>query len=126
MVELHIGIALFLGIQSTDIFSGNYKKSCFAFERRFAKAQTLTSQAPPAGLVFSESQIPPEMEQRTFGLTSTMRNIFDRLTGNEKLPRLPEMEERPARNTASESKITGKIHFHRKHCRLTLVFWLMS
>ena len=75
------------------IFSGNYQKSCFAFERKFAKSGSLTSQTPQAPLTFAEPQIPPEMEQRTSGFTSTMRNIYDRLTGNERLPRLPQMEE---------------------------------
>ena len=49
---------IFVGIQSSDAFTGLFNKSAFAFDRRWAKAATVTSSFE-APVTFQEPQIPP-------------------------------------------------------------------
>ena len=49
---------IFVGIQSSDAFTGLFNKSAFAFDRRWAKAATVTSSFE-APVTFHEPQIPP-------------------------------------------------------------------
>ena len=113
---------IFVGIQSSDAFTGLFNKSAFAFDRRWAKAATVTSsfeapvtfqepQIPP--VTFQEAEIPleasaadPEPQRISAGLASTVanaiRNIYGRFTGSETQSRIPNVQERVMPPTASQ------------------------
>ena len=82
-----IYIALFVGYQTTSIFSGMYKKAYFAFERRFHKDGSLVSTQPTQRLAYIEPAIPPEsppesnlidVNEQAGGVSATIRNLFGR------------------------------------------------
>ena len=119
---------IFVGIQSSDAFTGLFNKSAFAFDRRWAKASTVTSSFE-APVTFQEPQIPPmippmmpdiqeaeipleanevdpEPQRISAGLASTVanaiRNIYGRFTGSETQSRIPNVQERVMPPTASQ------------------------
>ena len=49
---------IFVGIQSSDAFTGKFNQFAFAFDRHWAKAATVTSFEAP--VTFQEPKIPPE------------------------------------------------------------------
>ena len=85
-----IYIALFVGYQTTSIFSGMYKKAYFAFERPFHKDGSLNSTQPTQptqSLAYIEPAIPPEsppesnlidVNEQAGGVSATIRNLFGR------------------------------------------------
>ena len=87
-----IYIALFVGYQTTSIFSGMYKKAYFAFERRFHKDGSLNSTQPTQRLAYIEPAIPPEyppesnlidVNEQAGGVSATIRNLFGRFRRTE-------------------------------------------
>ena len=120
---------IFVGIQSTDAFTGLFNKSVFAFDRRWAKAanQPVVSSFE-APVTFQEPQIPPmippmmpdiqeaeipleaneaDPEPQRAGLASIVanafRNIYGRFIGSETQSRIPNVQERVMPPTASQA-----------------------
>ena len=119
---------IFVGIQSTDAFTGLFNKFVFASDRRWAKAakQPVVSSFE-APVTFQEPQIPPmippmmpdiqeaeipleaneaDPEPQRAGLASIVanafRNIYGRFTGSETQSRIPNVQERVMPPTASQ------------------------
>ena len=75
---------VFVAFQSTSIFSGDYGKSYFGFERRWTKKTSLThSSEPHRTLTYMEPSIPPEADpyeinEETGMFSATVRNLIGR------------------------------------------------
>ena len=75
-----------LAYQSTSIFSGNYKKAFFAFERRWNKKSTVEFPSAQQNLTYIQPSIPPEADspgnnqQSGGGVSDTIRNLLERFT----------------------------------------------
>ena len=117
---------IFVGIQSTDAFTGLFNKSVFAFDHRLAKAANqqvvssfeapvtyqkpqISPMIPPMMPDIQEAEIPLEAneadpEPQRAGLASTaanaFRKIYCRFTGSETQSRIPNVQERVMPPTA--------------------------
>ena len=120
---------ILIAYQSTSIFSGNYKKAYFAFERRWTQTQSFESPSARQSLTFIQPTIPPEADQQTTneqtGVSETIRNIFERFrrptytqesnntnATNETLPSLNENGNQRQLNAFADTDV------YIKHCDL--------
>ena len=120
---------ILIAYQWTSIFSGDYKKAYFAFERRWTKTNSLESPSPGQSLIFIQPTIPPEADQQMTneqtGVSETIRNIFERFrrptntqesnntnTTTETLPTLNKNGNQPQLHAFADTDV------YIKHCDL--------
>ena len=89
---------VFVGYQTQSIFSGNYKKAYFAFERRFHKDGSLNHSEPSQSFSYIEPAIPPEsptvppesnltqVHEEAGSVSATIRNLFGRFRRMDQNP----------------------------------------